>query len=247
MSFKDHFSGVAAGYAAYRPSYPSALAERLAAMCGRHELAVDVGCGTGQLSVSLGEHFARVEASDASAEQVAKATPHPRVRYRAAPAEALPVGDGTADLISVAQAAHWLDLPRFYAECRRIARPGGVLALITYGILSVEGPPGPVLARFYHDVAGPHWPPERAHVEAGYRTLPFPFDELSLPATGMTAEWTLAELLGYVGTWSALKPLRAAEGEAPLMRFGTELSQSWGDGAIRRRITWPLSGRFGRL
>lgn len=247
MGFKDHFSGVAAAYAAYRPVYPASLGAALARFSAGHELAVDVGCGTGQLSTQLAGHYARVEASDASAEQVAAASPHPRVTYRQAPAEALPVGDGTADLVTVAQAAHWLDLPRFYAECRRIARPGAALALITYGILTVEGAPGPHFSRFYHDVAGPHWPPERAHVEAGYRTLPFPFAELAVPALAMTADWSLAELLGYVGTWSALKPLRAARGEAPLDRFAAEMAESWGDPALRRRITWPLTVRAGRL
>jgi SAM-dependent methyltransferase len=137
--FKDHFSTHAAGYAAHRPRYPTALVEYLAEIAPSLHLALDCGCGTGQLSVRLASRFERVVATDASASQIANAEPHDRVEYRVAPAEKSGLPDGTVDLITVAQAAHWLDLDSFYGEVRRVARHDGVVALVTYGVLHVEG------------------------------------------------------------------------------------------------------------
>src|SRR5207249_7256547 len=121
--FQDHFSDKAAGYAAYRPVYPPALVDALAALAPGRGLAWDAGCGSGQLSLLLAQRFDRVIATDASADQIAHATAHPKVEYRCAPAEASGLADGIADLAVAAQAAHWFDLPDYYAEVRRVAPP----------------------------------------------------------------------------------------------------------------------------
>src|SRR5688572_14539271 len=137
-AFKDHFSAGSENYAASRPDYPPELAAFLAEASPARGLAVDCGCGTGQLTVRLAEHFNEVLATDASARQIAAAAPHPRVTYRTAPAEASGLEPDLADLIVAAQAAHWFDIEAFYAEARRIARPGALLALVTYGVFHVE-------------------------------------------------------------------------------------------------------------
>src|SRR5688572_18317753 len=72
-SFKDHFSAHAAQYAAHRPTYPPALVDALADLAGGTRLALDCGCGTGQLSVPLAARFDRVIAIDGSAAQIAAA------------------------------------------------------------------------------------------------------------------------------------------------------------------------------
>lgn len=71
--FSDHFGAVAGSYADFRPRYPAALFAWLATQCAAHELAWDCGAGSGQASVALAAHFARVQATDASAEQIAHA------------------------------------------------------------------------------------------------------------------------------------------------------------------------------
>jgi SAM-dependent methyltransferase len=247
MSFKDHFSSHAAGYAAYRPTYPAALIDFLADAAPARTLAIDCGCGTGQLSVPLAGRFDRIVATDASAAQVASATPQPRVEYRIAPAEATGEPDHSADLMTVAQAAHWLELDRFYEEARRVIRPDGVLALITYGVLRVDEEIESIVQHFYHDVIGPYWPPERRHVDAGYRDLPFPFTEIAYPPLAIEATWPLAEFVGYVDTWSAVRAAEKAVGRAPIETFVRDLSSAWGDPVRRRTIRWPLSLRVARL
>jgi SAM-dependent methyltransferase len=245
--FKDLFSAASAGYAAHRPSYPRALVDFLADAAPSTELALDCGCGTGQLSVPLAKRFARVIATDASARQIEEAEPHPRIEYRVLPAERSGLADCSADLVVAAQAAHWFDLPAFYAEARRVARARGIVALVTYGVVETEEPVHSVLRRFYRDVVGPYWPPERRHVEDGYRSLDFPFAEFAAPPLAIEVSWSLAELAGYVDTWSAVRAAEQALGRAPVEGFRRELAQSWGEPRLRRPVRFPLSMRTGRV
>lgn len=247
LHFKDHFSERAAGYAAYRPTYPAALVDFLAELAPRRGLAWDAGCGSGQLSALLAGRFDRVVATDASAEQVARARPHPNVEYRCAPAETSGLPDGSVDLAVAAQAAHWFDLEGYYAEVARVARPGAGVALLTYGIMTVGGEIDPVIEHFYSETLGPYWPPERRHVEDGYRSLPFPFEEVEAPELKIRAAWTLAELLGYVDTWSAVRALEEARGGEPVEAFRSELTRVWGREEEVRSVRWPLSLRVGHV
>ena len=243
----QHFSSVSADYARHRPSYPSELANALAALASARRRALDVGCGSGQLSRLLAEHFDQVLASDSSAEQIAKAEPHTRIAYRCEPAETLSAAAGSADLITVAQAAHWFDLPAFYDEVRRIAAPGAAIALITYGVMLVEDDIDACFQQFYWHEIQPFWPPERKHVESGYRDLAFPFEPLAMPALAIERDWTLADLLGYLRTWSAVGAARKAGRGDVVQRFEADLIDIWGDADRRRRVSWPIAVRAGRL
>ena len=245
--FKDHFSTRAADYAVFRPTYPAELGAYLAGLLARRGLALDCGCGAGQLSLLLGDEFDHVVATDASAEQIAHAKTHSRVEYFLAPCDRSGLGAASVDLLTVAQAAHWFDLDAFYAEARRVLRVDGAIALITYGVTVMGDRPGDILSHFYHDVVGSFWPAERRHVETQYRELPFPFREETAPPLAMQASWTLAQLLGYVDTWSAVRNAEKALGRAPYEGFCAEMSGSWGEPETLREVRWPLSLRVGRL
>lgn len=245
--FKDHFSDRAAAYAEHRPSYPVALVEFLAGLPSRPRVAWDCGCGSGQLSLLLATRFERVIATDASAQQIAAATRHPNVDYRCAPAEASGLPNGVVDLAVAAQAAHWFDLTLYYAEVRRVARPGAIVALVTYWLLSIDDTLDPVIRRFYSEVLGPYWPPERRHVETNYGSLLFPFDEIEAPPLEIRVDWALADVLGFVGTWSATRAITQARGPAPLAAFRGEMAQAWGPHGAVRTVRWPLALRVGRL
>ncbi|HEU6443329.1 MAG TPA: class I SAM-dependent methyltransferase [Microvirga sp.] len=247
MAFKDHFSTRSSDYAAYRPTYPRALVDYLAGLCTQTEVALDVGCGTGQLSVLLAERFSRVVATDASAQQIGKAEAHERVEYRVAPAEQSGLSACSADLITAAQAAHWFDLNTFYEEARRVGKPGAVLALITYGVIQADPEIAPVIQHFYRSVVGAYWPPERRHVEEGYRSFAFPFEEWDTPPLAIEVQWQASDLIGYVGTWSAVRGLEKAQGREPLERFQRDLLSRWGESQRRRIIRFPLSLRVGRM
>jgi SAM-dependent methyltransferase len=234
-------------YARFRPDYPQELAAWLAGQAPDRHVAVDVGCGNGQLTRLLAAHFGSVVGLDPSADQIANATPCDNVVYQRAPAENLPLPDGSTSLITAAQAAHWFDLPAFYAQARRIAAPGAVLALISYGIPRLDGALDDRFRRFYDDEIGPYWPPERKLVDAGYATLDFPFEQFHAPPLDMRVEWNLAEFLGYIFTWSAVRGAREAGQEALVARFADDMAVAWGDPDIKRRIAFPISMRTGRL
>lgn len=245
-AFKDHFSGVAHNYADCRPTYPPELFAWLAAQCAGHELAWDCGAGSGQASIALANHFARVIATDASAAQIAQAVPHERIAYRVAPAERSGLPDHSVNLVTIAQALHWFDLERFYAEVRRVLKPGGLIAAWTYGVQQVEGEAVNALVQaFYADVVGPYWPPERHHVETGYHHLAFPFRTMEAPALAMQLHWTLDQLLGYFRSWSASARYLQARGTDPVAELEPALRAVWGDAAATRAMTWPLAVRAG--
>jgi SAM-dependent methyltransferase len=202
--FQDHFSGHADRYGAFRPTYPVALFEYLASLAPARDLAWDCATGNGQAALALSPFFGRVVATDASPQQVAQARPHDRIDYLVAPAERTPLPESSIDLITVAQALHWFALPAFYSEVLRVARPGGILAAWCYELNEITPEVDQVIGRLYSDILGGDWPPERRLVEEGYRTIPFPFDEVAPPQFSMGARWDLPRLLGYLGTWSAV-------------------------------------------
>lgn len=234
-------------YARYRPEYPPELARYLAGIAPGLARAVDAGCGTGQLTRLLGAEFESVIGIDPSADQIAHAMPAPHVRYLCAPAEAMPVADGSADLVTAAQAAHWFDLPAFYAEARRIAADDAILALISYGVLRMDGAPGQRFDRFYRDEIRPWWPPERRLVDDGYREIPFPFPEREALQMAIRAMWPLDTFLGYVATWSAVRRAREAGRTHILERFAADISRLWGDPGETRAILFPIAMRIGTL
>jgi SAM-dependent methyltransferase len=250
LPFKDHFSGHASGYARARPTYPAALFAYLASLPASPGSVWECGAGSGQASGPLAERFRAVIATDASAAQVANGQRAPHLLYAAASAERAPLRDGSIDLVAVAQALHWFDLPAFCAEAARVARPGAVLAAWCYGNCKVTPAFDRAYDRLYGDIVGPYWPPERVHVENGYRSLDLPFPaspEFSAPDFAIAADWDLGEVMDYFGTWSAVQYYRKAKGADPLALVREEMAAAWGDPAAHRRVRWPLSLRLARL
>jgi SAM-dependent methyltransferase len=242
----DHFSRQAPDYTKFRPGYPDALFDWLADQTPAHDLAWDVGCGSGQAAVPLAARFGRVIATDLSAAQIAQATPHPRVEYRVAPCNSSGLPDSSCDLVTVAQAIHWFDFDAFYAEAQRILKPGGLIAAWTYQLLRGEPAINTAIDDFYTDVLTPWWPPERRWVELGYAGMPFPFAVLPAPTFEIRLSWTLDDLVNYVGTWSAVQRCLAETESDPTCKLMKRLQPHWGDPAIRHDILWPIALLAGR-
>jgi ubiquinone/menaquinone biosynthesis C-methylase UbiE len=247
-SSRDHFSAVAPSYAAYRPRYPSALFDFLAERAPSRGLAWDCACGNGQATIDLAERFDRVIATDASAAQIAQAPSHPRIEWRVAPGERSGIADRTCDLVTVAQALHWLDIDAFFGEARRVTRSTGLVAVWSYGDVRLDLPEADALVtHFSRTIVGPYWPPQRRIVDEGYRSIELPFDEIAVPELEMTERWTLKQLVGYVRTWSATSGYRKALHEDPTVELTQKLGDVWGDPEEPRRVAWPLAVRIGRV
>ena len=247
IAFKDHFSGHAADYARFRPNYPAKLFDYLASISSEHELAWDCATGNGQAAAGLADHFAKVIATDASARQIENAQPNPSISYSVAPAEASGIDPDSIDLILVAQALHWFDMDRFFAEAKRVSTESGILAVSTYTLVSVHPEIDAILSKFYHETTGPYWPPERDLVETNFKKVRFPFSELPSREFEMHQEWNLAQLIGYLRTWSATKNFIAACGFDPVDSLMQELGSVWHDPEHVRQVTWPLKLRIFRI
>jgi hypothetical protein len=243
----DHFSAVSSGYARFRPRYPKALFESIAALAPRRTLAWDCGAGTGQATLDLVDWFDHVIATDASAAQIAEAPEHPRISWRIAPAESTDIDPGTIDLVVVAQAFHWFDHQPFYREIRRVAAKDALVAIWSYGSVQLKGAVSEAVSHFEHRTVGAYWPAERARVYECYRGIDFPFAPVVVPPMQMAETWTRDHLLGYVRTWSATSRYVAANGTDPVIAFEAELSTLWSDVDEARTVTWPLTVIAGRV
>jgi SAM-dependent methyltransferase len=243
---KDNFSYRAAEYARFRPGYPAALFYFLFARCKHFDCAWDCATGNGQIAAVLAEHFRQVDATDISENQLKNAVQWPNIRYQTAAAEAPLFPDQTFDLVTVGQAAHWFDLEKFYPEVRRVLKPGGVLALVGYGLLKIDAATDRVIDHLYREVLGGYWDPERRHIDAALTRIPFPFREIPLPEMVMEYAWTTEHLLGYLSTWSAVQHFEIQTGVSPLGdSFVRDLEKAWGDAPVKT-VRFPIFGRIGR-
>ena len=239
-SFKDHFSTVSQAYRAFRPVYPESLYAFLASLAPSPGIAWDCGTGSGQAAIALAGYFRRVIATDASLAQIEQAPPLPNVEYIVAPAEQTPIEAGTVDLVCVAQALHWFDIDTFFEEADRVLKPGGILAVWSYNLIHIEPDVDVLVKRFARETVGPFWPPERALIDASYRSIDFPYRAVATPAFTMEAAWGLDALLAYVGTWSAMQRYREQMQRDPVSELARALRPFWGKEKKRVRWTMPL-------
>ena len=134
MPANDHpirrFNDRAEDYAKYRPSYPvdavDALLQGLPSPC----TAADIGAGTGILSRLLAERGVHVWAVEPNAAMRAAAAPQPAVHWRQGTAEATGLSDASVDLVTMAQAFHWVEVVPALREFARIVRAHGRLAIV---------------------------------------------------------------------------------------------------------------------
>lgn len=247
MSFSDHFSGHAAEYAQFRPTYPATLFEYLASITPAYECALDCGTGNGQAAIGLAPYFRQVIATEPSPEQLHHAFEAPNIEYRVAPAEQSGLPENSVDLITVAQAFHWFSMEKFFEEARRILKPKGIIALWTYTLLRVTPEIDTLLDEFY-TFTDPYWPPERRWVDEEYRTIPFPFEEIIPPQPFfMERTMSLHDYLHYLRTWSAVKKYQRQHGSDPVHNLQMPLEQVWGGPTLERNARWQLFLRVGRV
>jgi SAM-dependent methyltransferase len=247
MTFPDVFSEAAGRYAASRPRYPDGMFARFAALAPGRDRAWDCGTGSGQAAIGLARWFDRVEATDASAAQIESALAHERVAYSVRTAEDSGLPDASIDLISVAQALHWFDRPRFFAEARRVLKTGGVLAAYGYSWFYISPEIDASVDEFLLRPVAGHWLPGNRLLWDGYRSIDFPFDEISPPRLAIHGAWSLEQLFDYYLTWSATRAALKSAGIDFLSLARQRLAQAWGDPAMERPVIMPLSIRLGRM
>lgn len=243
--FKDHFSVNSEKYGKYRPDYPEVLFQFLSSITPTHDLAWDCATGSGQAAHGLIKYFHKIIATDASQKQIENAIHHEKISFQVAPAHKTSIQTESIDLITVAQALHWFEFDRFYEEARRVLKQNGIIAVWTYNLLTISPDIDAIIKYFYFDIVGDFWPPERKLVENGYENIPFPFNKLPNPSFHMWAKWTFKQLVGYIGTWSAVKRYRDKKGSDPVKWVEKELLKIW-DNTGAMDVYWPLSILIGK-
>lgn len=236
---KDNFSGQADIYAKYRPQYPDALFDFITGLVHEKKLAWDCGTGNGQTAIQLARYFGKVYATDISARQIENAYRRENIVYEVAAAEQTGIRENSVDLITVSQALHWFDFDKFYAEVRRVAKPGAVIAVWTYSLLQID----PVTDALIHDhhfgTLEHYWDKERKYVDDGYQSIPFPFEQISTPVFNIELFWDTDELEGYLNTWSALQKFSKANNYNPVPELMEKIRQRW-PVSEKRKILFPI-------
>ncbi len=249
MSFKDHFSSISEDYARFRPTYPDELYQFILKHVSTRSHAWDCATGNGQAAIKLASYFEKVTATDASQAQVESAVPHEKVSYEVALAEDSGLDDNSVDLVTVAQALHWFNFDEFYEEVSRVASKDAIFATWSYGLFKFSNPQmDQLITEFYDDIVGPYWPPERVYTDHQYRTIPFPFNEIESPTFYMEMDYSIEQVINYLGTWSAVKNYRKEVGQNPLPGGLFEnLQLHWNESIPEKTVKTPIYLRMGRI
>jgi SAM-dependent methyltransferase len=239
---KDLFSNHANQYAAFRPTYPKELYDFVFKHVKEFESAWDAGTGNGQVARDLSKRFNKVIATDISAKQIEKAYQAENIFYSIA-SEATSFQENTFDLICVAQAIHWFDREKFYAEVKRVAKLDALIAVWGYSLLSVSPEIDFHIKDFYVNIVGPYWDKERKLIDEQYETIAFPFQEIKTPEFSFSFQWTLNELQGYLETWSSVQKFIRENNYNPVEEFIQRIAPVWKSAVMT--IQFPLFMRIG--
>jgi len=244
---KDLFSEQSRIYAKFRPTYPKELFDYILEFVEQKKQAWDCATGNGQAASALAEYFEKVDASDISEAQIASAIKKPNIEYHVCPAEQTPFAPNTFDLITVAQAYHWLNWKEFNNEATRVGKPDAVVAIWTYNLLSCQDKKvNQVISHFYRDITGPYWDYERRYVDDGYASVDFDFGPL-VPKkfeTGFT--WKKQQLIGYFQTWSSVQKYMKVNKQNPIGLVEKDIDAVWADNE-EKQIIFPVFLRLGRI
>lgn len=245
----DHFSSTSREYSFSRPTYPDVLYRFLNDITPNKDMAWDCATGNGQAAIGLCKYFKNVIASDASKGQLEHRFNRNNIMYEMFPAEKADIQDNSVDLITVAQAAHWFDLDRFYKEVTRISKSNGVLAIWSYGMHKIDNDIDKIREKLNvgGDILGRYWPRETDYVKEDYKTIPFPFIEISSPKFEMTVNWNLDDLVCYMQTWSAVKRFSTEKKFNPLNLIMEELERLWGERDKRKVVKWDINLIVGKI
>lgn len=243
---KDLFSGHAAGYAKYRPHYPRELIDYIVSFTSEQTRAWDAATGNGQAAIVLADHFKEIYATDISSEQLEHAEEKPNIHYSIGPAEETSFPSHHFDLVTMAQAYHWINASAFRKEVLRVARPGGVVAIWGYHLISSESQELNSLIRKFYSKTGPYWEKERKHVDESYNHIEFDFPPLPSSEFFIDVDWSLEQFAGYLQSWSAIRKMISLTSTDPVNELLPALKKFW-QGNETLPFRFPIFLKMGRI
>lgn len=243
---KDNFSIQSHHYVKFRPGYPSAVYHFLLSLVAAKEVAWDCATGNGQIAKELANYFKKVYATDISKTQLENACQSENIFYKLESAEDSTLPDEVFDLITVGQAIHWFNFEEFYLQVSRTIKPGGILAVIGYGLIKADQKTNAIITKLHSEILGTYWDAERRFIDEEYQTIPFPFDEIKAPAFQNIFSWSFEQLIGYLNTWSAVQHYIRLNESNPLDLIYLDLKDAW-DANSHKRVCFPILLRVGKL
>lgn len=235
-----NFANNAENYRRYRPDYPDQLFHYLAMLSDNHENAWDVATGNGQAAIGLAQSFSKVYASDISTRQLENAHQRKNIKYFVGRAEQCKFPDESMDIITVAQALHWFDIDKFFAEAKRILKPGGILAVWNYQLLQINHEVDAVIRHLYENVLKNYWPNQRETLENNFSDYQFPFQTIPTPDFKVEKTWTFDQVIGYLNSWSATQNYIQQEQKNPISQLSQKLIFAWCDTNHMKKVQWPI-------
>jgi hypothetical protein len=244
---KDLFSSQAKTYSQYRPGYPPEIFSFLSSLVKHHGLAWDCATGNGQAAVGLSPFFKKIIATDISEAQLVHAIPKENIEYKEASAENSGLEDDSVDLITVAQAYHWINWDAFHKEANRVGKKNSIVAVWMYNRMNINDPVlNEIYNRFYLEITGPWWDAERKYVDANYETVKFDFADPGRKEFRSVVHWTLDDFTGYLSSWSAVQKFKEKNGHSPIDLIMKDLRSAW-PGNEKREFIFPIHLLFGRI
>ena len=200
-------------YAKFRPTYPPKVRETIGDFIrkngGGFQKMVDVACGSGQSTFYMASLFSKVCGVDISQAQVnqaqekSKQLKYDNVEFCVGSAEKMPLADKSVDIVTCAQALHWLDESKFYSEADRILKPKGILAAYGYGNVEPKHEQCRALVtRFYKGTLKGYWADRRKHIDNCYKDFKLPYAKSERYDFYSDVEMKLPDFIGYVSSWS---------------------------------------------
>ena len=239
---KDLFSSNSLRYKQARPSYSIQIVKEILRHVPERTFAWDCGAGSGQFTQLLAPYFEHVLATDISEAQLQQAPYFENVSYQVQAAEQTTIPQQSLDLVTVAQAIHWFDFEAFYKEIKRVLKPQGVFAAIGYGLIEVQDAAiNRLVQQLYFETLKGYWDSERRYIDELYQSIPFPFQEQTVPELHLHYQWTGQQLLSYLKTWSALKHYQDHNRHDPL-QLSSEALQAASEPLD---VTFPVLLRVG--
>jgi SAM-dependent methyltransferase len=235
MPFESRFGAAADAYNTFRPDYPPELFARILAVVDpvRRNRAMDLGAGTGKATRELVEHFAAViavEPDPLMADKIREAAPRAIIRIEKA--EDFEQEAESVDLVNVATALHWMDVPAVIANVERWLRPGGIFAVYGGGLPETPRPVREIVRRELRE----HWNPFR---DERLRRKEFPQSIVRARTSLRMIEDTKVPYVlsasprDFAGFWSSTSYGNAYAHTLPDPDF------YWRDLAERFRRAWP--------
>ena len=242
---KDIFSTQANMYAKYRPVYPKELFDYILQFVEEKNTAWDCATGNGQAAIMLAPQFKKVIATDISEKQLSLARHHANIQYQTTSAERTNFPDHSFDLITVAQAYHWLKFEAFEKEVKRVAKKDAVIAVWGYNLFTTnDAAIDKLVKKFYFEIVGPYWDAERKYVDANYSNAPFNFSPLPTKDFSINIEWSKDDVIGYLNSWSSVQHFIDAKKYNPVNDIINDLNLFFKE---VKHVSFPLFLKLGRV